>query len=127
MENGRAVTPSLTRANCVRFTGEGATAGGTEATASDCKSDTHAVNNVGPSPTLPIIQRKDNDMRQVKTKFTTVKDLKEFIKDLSDDLEIDVECTGSTGFVENVELEKTMFDNGEAMLSVNIKAESGFH
>ncbi len=65
-------------------------------------------------------------MKQAKAKFTTIKELKEFIKDLPDDLEIDVECTGSTGFVENVELEKTMFDNGEAMFTVKIGAESGY-
>ena len=66
-------------------------------------------------------------MKQEKARFTTIKELKEFIKDLPDDLEIDVECTGSTGFVENVELKKTIFDNKEAIFSVNIKAESGFH
>ncbi len=65
-------------------------------------------------------------MKQERTRFTTIKKLKEFIKDLPDDAEIDIENTGESGFVTKTEIEKTIFDNGEAMFTVKIGAESGY-
>ena len=62
-----------------------------------------------------------------KERITTVKALKEFIKELPDDLEIDIYNPGSTGVVDECELEKYVFENGEALFYINIKAESGFY
>lgn len=60
--------------------------------------------------------------------ITTVGVLKEILKDLPNNAEIDICNTGSTGFIDSlVELEVNTWENSEPYICLNIKAESGFH
>jgi hypothetical protein len=59
-------------------------------------------------------------------KLTTIKELKEFIKDIPDDKEINIENVGDTGFIDDTELELIVYESGEIDINLNIKAESGY-
>lgn len=60
--------------------------------------------------------------------ITTVGALKEALKDLPDDVEIDTYCTGSTGWIDGpLELEVNTWENSKPDIYINVKAESGFH
>ena len=57
----------------------------------------------------------------------TVGELKKFLECVPDNTEIDVDSVGDTGFVDGVSLVLTTFEGESPMLSLEIKAESGFH
>lgn len=58
----------------------------------------------------------------------TIKELREALKDLPDDLKIDVYGLGNTGLVEGVELEIIKYENLDSVeIYLNIEAESGYH
>lgn len=62
-----------------------------------------------------------------KHKITTVGALREFLKEIPDDVEIDICGTGNTGFVDGVEFELTTWKDAVPYVALNIKAESGYH
>lgn len=53
--------------------------------------------------------------------------LKKLISDIPNDCTIDVWNIGDTGFVDRCELEIVTYDHLGTDISINIKAESGFH
>ena len=53
--------------------------------------------------------------------------LKKLISDIPDDCTIDVWDIGDTGFVDGCELEIITYEHLGPDISINIKAESGFH
>ena len=66
-------------------------------------------------------------METIKHKFTTVGELKKFLADIDDDVEIQVENVGDTGYVEDSEVELIRYPALKPDLYINIKAESCYH
>lgn len=60
--------------------------------------------------------------------ITTVGALKEILKNLPDDVEIDSYGTGSTGYIDGpLELEVSIWEHSKPDICINVKAESSFH
>lgn len=57
-------------------------------------------------------------------KITTVGELKAFLEDIPDSIEISIESTGRSGYVDGVELEYFEPDLIDGWLDINIEAES---
>ena len=71
-------------------------------------------------------------METIKHKFTTVGELKKFLADIDDDVEIQMENVGNTGYVEDSEVELIRYPATDLPplkpdLYINIKAESCYH
>ena len=64
---------------------------------------------------------------RTKVNSMSVGTLKTLLEDIPDDCEITVYDEGSTGYVEDCELEIIRYSNSEPDVFLNISAESGFH
>lgn len=65
--------------------------------------------------------RKTLDLKNCK-----IRDIREFLKEIDDDVELDFNCTGKTGFVNNLELEINTYESFKPDVCINIEAESGY-
>ena len=68
-------------------------------------------------------------MTEFKTNINglTIGKLKEIIRDIPNDSEINVWNVGETGFIDSSELEIITYENLEMEVNINVKAESGYH
>ena len=60
-------------------------------------------------------------------KITTVGELKAFLEDIPDSIEISIESTGRSGYVDGGELEYFEPDLIDGWLDINIEAESCYY